>query len=45
VRLASIRERLTRSAQSGKPVQLNVAFSRIERYHIIRSEQEDNEKI
>jgi antitoxin ParD1/3/4 len=45
VRLALIRDRLTRSAQSGEPVPLDVAFSRIERHHMIRLEQEANEKI
>jgi len=45
VRLASIRERLTRSSQSGEPVPLDVAFARIERQHIIRLEQDANEKI
>jgi antitoxin ParD1/3/4 len=45
VRLASIRERLTRSSLSGGPVPLDVAFARIERQHIMRMEQEANEKI
>ena len=45
VRLSLIRERLTRSLNSGEPVPLDSAFSRIERAHIARLRQEADEKI
>ena len=44
-RLALIRERLTRSAQSGEPVPLDAAFKQIEKRHKIRMEQETDEEI
>jgi len=45
LRLALIRKRLARSAQSGEPVPLDVAFSRIERKHMIRLGQEADENM
>jgi antitoxin ParD1/3/4 len=44
-RLALIRERLKRSAQSGHPVPLDAAFERIKKQHERRMEQEADEKI
>ena len=44
-RLALIRERLKRSAQSGEPVPLDAAFERIEMQHKIRMERDADEEI
>ncbi|GAB6904577.1 hypothetical protein JCM12296A_04110 [Desulfosarcina cetonica] len=45
VRLALIRERLTRSTRSGEPVPLDAAFKQIEKQHNTRMEQEADEEI